>query len=53
MRGSWRFREGVALLDMCGAMSDLSVPGVVETYPFRDLDGWYVVLDEAGVEQFP
>ena len=38
---------------MSGAMSDLSVPGVVETHPFEDLPGFYIVLDEAGVEQFP
>ena len=39
--------------DTSGAMSDLSVPGVVETHPFHDAPGWYVVLDEVGVEQFP
>ena len=33
--------------------ADLSVPGVVETHPFRDLPGWYVVLDEVGAEEFP
>jgi hypothetical protein len=32
---------------------DLSVPGVVETYPFGDVPGWYVVLDELGAEEFP
>lgn len=41
------------LTGTCGAMTDLSVPGVVETYPFGDLPGCYIVLDEVGVEQFP
>ena len=40
-------------IGMCGAMSDLSVPGVVETHPFHDAPGCYIVLDEVGVEQFP
>lgn len=53
MRGSWRCGEGVILTGTCGAMTDLSVPGVVETYPFGDLPGCYIVLDEVGVEQFP
>lgn len=42
------------MTDTSGAMIiDLSVPGVVETHPFGDVPGCYIVLDEAGVEQFP
>ena len=41
------------MTEMCTAMTDLSVPGVVETHPFHDAPGWYVLLDEVGVEQFP
>ena len=41
------------LTDTSTAMTDLSVPGVVETHPFHDAPGWYVLLDEVGVEQFP
>lgn len=44
---------GGILTDTSGAMIDLSVPGVVETHPFHDAPGWYVVLDAAGVEEFP
>ena len=40
-------------IGMSGVTPDLSVPGVVETHPFHDAPGWYVVLDEVGVEQFP
>lgn len=39
--------------DTSGAMIDLSVPGVVETYPFGDLPGCYIVLDEVGCGLFP
>ena len=41
------------MTDTSTAMTDLSVPGVVETHPFRDAPGWYVVLDDVGVEEFP
>lgn len=41
------------MTDTCGAMTDLSVPGVVETYPFHDLPGCYIVLDEVGCGEFP
>ena len=33
--------------------TDQSVPGVVETYPFGDAPGWYVVLDDDGCDLFP
>lgn len=35
----------MTLTDTCGATIDLSVPGVVETYPFGDVPGLYLVLD--------
>ena len=33
------------MTEMCTAMTDLSIPGVVETHPFRDAPGLYLVLD--------
>ena len=40
--------------DTSGAMTDLSVPGVVEVQdPLNDAGFPTVVLDEVGVEQFP
>ena len=53
MRGSWRFGEAVILTDTSTAMIDLSVPGVVETHPFGDVPGCYVVLDDVGCGEFP
>ena len=53
MRGLWTYGKDVILTGMSGAMTDLSVPGVVETHPFRDAPGWYVVLDDVGCEEFP
>ena len=41
------------LTGMSTAMIDLSVPGVVETHPFGDVPGWYVVLDDVGCGDFP
>lgn len=45
MRGSWKCGEAVILTDTCGVTPDLSIPGVVETHPFRDAPGLYLVLD--------
>ena len=53
MRGSWKSGEGVIWTDMSTAMTDMSIPGVVETYPFGDAAGWYVVLDDVGCAEFP
>lgn len=42
---------GVTLTDTSGAMIDLSIPGVVETHPFRDAPGLYLVLDGEDEEE--
>ena len=50
MRDTWKSGEGVTLTDTSTAMTDMSIPGVVETYPFRDAPGLYLVLGGDGEE---